>query len=280
MTGLYDKKIQQLANSNTVQVISSSIALALSEYEVSHSRADALAKLNSSTAAKKTPRRAGGRSADTMFDSFGISPSRWIGNEKKLRATNNLALNSDSDLSDNSTGEDGPPSTTCTLKQILFLLNATLPFHRAYTICFHMHALNAAAISLTRLRFTVVSIFALREVARLKQDNYKAFISRSSLVFTGANVIGEGLDGCSRDILDFFVSYNPDAALLLDASSLHAGLQKGKWKERPIGTVMLSTLAMGVSPATTNSDGPERGADIVTAVSVMVSTQLDHLLLN
>jgi len=247
LTGLYDKKIQQLANSNTVQVISSSIALALSEYEVSHSRADALAKLNSSAAARKTPRRAGGRSTEVMCDTFGISPSRWVRNERRVQETNSMALTFDSDLSDHSNGEDGPPSTS-------------------------------SAISLTRLRFTVVSIFALREVARLKQDNYKAFISRSSLVFTGANVIGEGLDGCSRDILDFFVSYNPDAALLLDASSLHAGLQKDKWKERPIGTVMLSTLAKGVSSTATNSDGPERGADIVTAVSVMpISGDLTYL---
>jgi hypothetical protein len=35
LEGVYDKKIQKLANSRTVQVISSCLALALSEYEVS-----------------------------------------------------------------------------------------------------------------------------------------------------------------------------------------------------------------------------------------------------
>jgi hypothetical protein len=246
LTGLYDTKIQQLANSNTVQVISSSIALALSEYEVTQSRADALAKLHSASAVKKTPRRAGGRSAYDSFLAFGLSPSRWTGRKKK-RGKQNASPIAESGHSDDSQGEDGPPST-------------------------------ASTVSLTRLRFTVVSIFALREVARRKQDNYKAFISRSSLVFTGANVIGEGLDGCSREILDFFVAYSPDAALLLGTSGLYNGLQKGEWKESPIGSVMLSTLAMGVVSAAGPKGSQESSEDIVAAVSVMpISGDLTYL---
>ena len=247
LTGLYDVKIQQLANSNTVQVISSSIALALSEYEVSHSRADALAKLNSASVVKKTPKRAGGGNGDDYSWAFGLSPSRWANAMPNKFSKNRLGPSPIAESERSDDGEDGPPST-------------------------------ASTVSLTRLRFTVVSIFALREVARRKQDNYKAFISRSSLVFSGANVIGEGLDGCSREILDFFVVYSPDAALLLDTSALFEGLQKGQWKESPIGTVMLSTLAMGVVPLTGHSECPEAGDNVVAAVSVMpISGDLTYL---
>lgn len=250
LTGLYDTKIQQLANSNTVQDISSSIALALSEYEVSHSRADALAKLNSASSVKKTPKRAGGGSTDEFSWSFGLSPSRWA-KAKRTRFSESLVGGpspiAESERSDDSKGEDGPPST-------------------------------ASTVSLTRLRFTVVSIFALREVARRKKDNYKSFISRSSLVFSGANVIGEGLDGCSREVLDFFVLYSPDAALLLDSSALYEGLQKGQWKESPIGTVMLSTLAMGVTAVKSLSGKIEGIDEAVAAVSVMpISGDLTYL---
>jgi hypothetical protein len=42
LEGVYDKKIQKLANSRTIQVISSCLALALSEYEVSESELIAL----------------------------------------------------------------------------------------------------------------------------------------------------------------------------------------------------------------------------------------------
>lgn len=250
LTGLYDTKIQQLANSNTVQDISSSIALALSEYEVSHSRADALAKLNSASSVKKTPKRVAGGSTDEFSWSFGLSPSRWA-KAKRTRFSEGVVGGpspiAESERSDDSMGEDGPPST-------------------------------ASTVSLTRLRFTVVSIFALREVARRKKDNYKAFISRSSLVFSGANVIGEGLDGCSREVLDFFVLYSPDAALLLDSSALYEGLQKGQWKESPIGTVMLSTLAMGVMPVKGISGAIEGSDDVVAAVSVMpISGDLTYL---
>lgn len=247
LTGLYDVRIQQLANSNTVQVISSSIALALSEYEVSHSRADALAKLNSASVVKKTPRRAGGGNGDDYSWAFGLSPSRWAKAIPTKFSENWQGPSPIAESERSDDGEDGPPST-------------------------------ASTVSLTRLRFAVVSIFALREVARRKQDNYKAFISRSSLVFSGANVIGEGLDGCSREILDFFVVYSPDAALLLDTSALFEGLQKGHWKESPIGTVMLSTLAMGVVPLTGNSECSDAYENVLAAVSVMpISGDLTYL---
>ena len=64
-------------------------------------------------------------------------------------------------------------------------------------------------LSLTRLRFTVTSIFALREAARIKVDHY-------------------------GETLDFLVAYNPDSALPLDTDTLHRGLYYGQWMRAPI----------------------------------------------
>jgi len=243
LVGVYDLKIQLLANSTTVQVISSCIALALSEYEVSHSRADALAKLNSQ---KRTSLRTGVDKEEDDENSFtctpgtsafGLSPSRWRMTKSQFVAEDLEAPDAQSfDSVDENC--NGPPS-------------------------------SASTVSLTRLRFTVVSIFGLREVARWKTDPYTNFLSRASLVFTGPNVVGEGLDGCSREILDFFVAYNPDAALLLDSNALYKGLLEGQWRELPIGSVMLTTLAMAITGAPLSGDDfHDKASDLIAAVSV------------
>jgi hypothetical protein len=188
LVGVYDQKVQMLANSPTVRVISSCLALSLSEYEMARSRADALTRLNSA-------------------------------------ATSNINGTAQGPISANVGDEDSlydPPST-------------------------------ASTVSLTRLRFTVLSVYAFREVARSKRDYFLTYLSRASLTFTGFPVIGEGLDGCSRETLDFLLSYDPDAALLRDPSFLFSGLQKNRWSRLPIDMIMISTLAsatieMYVSP--------------------------------
>lgn len=186
LVGVYDKKIQKLANSRTVQVVSSCLALALAESEVAHSRADALTKLNPASSLKKNGKR-----------------SKYGGVAQSIV---------DSDDEDGA----GPPST-------------------------------ASTVSLTRLRFTVTSIFSLREAARYKVDLYGVYLSRSVMAFTGQPVVGEGLDGCARETLDFFVSYQPDAALFLDCDVLFKGLKSGRWMRLPIGEVMISTLATAMT---------------------------------
>ena len=163
--GLYDRKIQKLANSRTVQVISSCLALALSEYEVARLRQNALTKLN------ETPRRSGGN-----------DPAAKNASTSHQRGQRNGLFQ---DVLSEDERCEGPPST-------------------------------ASSISLTRLRFTVTSIFALGEAARYKTHHFYTYLSRSMITFTGRPNMGEGLDGCSRATLDFFVSFNPDAAILLD----------------------------------------------------------------
>jgi len=65
------------------------------------------------------------------------------------------------------------------------------------------------------------------------------------MTFTGHTIAGEGLDGCSRETLDFLVAYNPDSALLLDCSVLFRGLKNGQWMSKSMSEVMLSALAVG-----------------------------------
>ena len=213
LIGVYDRKIQKLANSRTVQVVSSCLALALSEYEVARSRADALTKLNSPSPSK-TPKRSGAR-GNTYHSEHLLQP----------------VLSEDEEW-------EGPPTTE-------------------------------SNISLTRLRFTVTSIFALREAARKKVDHYGAYLSRSMLTFTGRQVRGEGLDGCSRETLDFLVSYDPDSALLLDTDTLHKGLYRGQWMNVPMCDVMVRTLATALaSPGSTSKSSLEDEAAVASAVSV------------
>ena len=189
LVGVYDRKIQRLANSRTVQVISSCLALALSEYEMSNSRANAITRLNSRTSL--TPKRSGG-GAKTSGD---VRTERQDVNEGC----------SDDELS------------------------------------------TASKLSLTRLQFTVTSIHALREAAQEKQNLFGEYLSRSSLAFSGRAVIGEGLDGCARETLDFLVAFQPDAALLLETSVLFQGLRRGLWKEFTMRDLMLSTLATSMT---------------------------------
>ena len=181
LVGVYDHKIQKLANSRTVQVVSSCLALALSEFEVATSRAEALAK-------PKNGRR------DTKQKGY------------------NPSVDDIDEMSN-----DDPPST-------------------------------ASRISLTRLRFAVTSIFGMREAARHKVNNFGSYVSRALMSYTGQSVAGEGLDGCSRNTLDFIVSYDPDAILLLDTSVLHRGIKSGNWMTWPMGDVMISTLSTAVRP--------------------------------
>jgi len=116
---------------------------------------------------------------------------------------------------------------------------------------------TTSALSLSRLRYTVLSIAALREASRIKSNNFSNYLSRSTLTFTGHAIIGEGLDGCSRDTLNVVLSYNPDAALLLDTSAIYEGLRCGQWRRASIASVMTSALAVALNlPHTNQSLGP------------------------
>ena len=128
LIGVYDLKIQQLANSRTVKVVSSCLALALSEYEVSRWRANALAKLNP---ALKKGKRTAAASHDQGSSKwpFNLSTDNCLKNAPQQHEEA-IALLQDHDNmyvgSDDENGA-GPPSTT-------------------------------SGVSLSRLRYTVLSI--------------------------------------------------------------------------------------------------------------------------
>lgn len=200
LVGNFDHRIQNLANSQTVKAISSCLSSALSEYEISRTRADAMTKLNSGTFTSVTPTRAGGVS----------KPS--FSREKDFLSTGSEG--------GNVIYPDDAPST-------------------------------ASSISLTRLEFTVTVIHALREAAREKHDFFSTYISRSSLSFCGHYPLGEGLDGCSRETLDFLVSYNPDSALLQHVDVLFEGLKRGKWREARMEELFTSSIVASLIPVQT-----------------------------
>lgn len=227
LEGIYDVKIQHLASSTTVEGIASCLALALSEYEVSRSRADAIASLKDNA----TPKRAGNRrrppphpspaTATSFFGTSSISKNLEL---RTARTRQQAQQQRHSNLDLGETGEsslDGAPS-------------------------------SSSSISIARLRFTMVSIYALREAVRVKLDSFNAYLARSLMAFSGHAVIGQGLEGCSRETLDFLVAYNPDAALLLDSAAIYNGLKRGNWRWCPVGHVMIASLAAGATtPAST-----------------------------
>ncbi len=214
LMGVYDLKIQQLANSRTVKVISSCLALALSEYEVSRTRADALATLTKAGNNDRASDNKSNESSPSRLISFDFNHATdWVKSTKDRFTSPCKATDTDSGAS-NGQGS-GPPSTT-------------------------------SSVSLARLQFTVLSIAALREASRIKANLFATYLSRSSLAFTGQAVVGEGLDGCSRETLDFLVYYSPDAALLLDSSTLYEGLRHGRWRSMSIASVMRSSLAVAL----------------------------------
>lgn len=196
LVGDFDHRIQNLADSETVKVISSCLSSALSEYEISRTRADAMTKLNSGAFTSITPIRAGGGRSSIRI-------------EKDLLQTHvengDCAYNGDA------------PST-------------------------------ASSISLTRLEFTVTVIHSLREAAREKHDSFLTYVSRSSLSFCGHFPPAEGLDGCSRETLDFLVSFNPDSTLLQQIDVLFEGLKRGRWREVRMGELFTISIAASMVP--------------------------------
>jgi len=129
LIGIYDLKIQQLTNSRTVKVVSSCLALALSEYEVSRWRADALAKLNPGV---KKGRKASSASQDqgNAKWTFSLGTDNCIKNpnsSQQHEQSHVLLQNHDVYVGSDDEHGAGPPSTT-------------------------------SALSLSRLRYAVLSI--------------------------------------------------------------------------------------------------------------------------
>ena len=220
LIGVLDTKVQDLTQSSTIQMISSSLALALSEYEVSQCRADALSRIDS------IPQRRGracthdsvnsneGAGIGTMTCNPFSQSSQFLSPKRMREAiVRGMRLEVGSgDLIEDGVSPSTPPD-----------------------------------LSLTRLQFVVVSVYGLQEAARKKRNYFEEFLSRSGMTFTGHNVVGGGLDGCSRETLDFLVRYNPDSALLIDSNTMQRCLQMDR-PQGSIQSIMTSSLAAVMTP--------------------------------
>ena len=186
--GLYDTKVQDIANCTTMQTVSSSLALALADFEASQSRSllgvgfDSKRKRNGTVKItsvqnhiKEMPskRHQSTRSRLKQKVAYQISGQCFRGGDES----------ESTDASQNDDYDDNDEIASATSS-------------------------NSA---LTRLRFVVSSIFGLREVARFKIVPFDHYSSRLLMISSGQNVSGEGLNGCSRETLDFLCSYQPDA---------------------------------------------------------------------
>ncbi|KAL7491615.1 hypothetical protein ACHAWT_000904 [Skeletonema menzelii] len=201
--GIYDTKIQHIANSTTMQTVSSSLSIALADFEASQSRSARLGlgfeptkEFVVGSQELPTPRH------KTASKSRGVLSYQLGGH--CFRGDDDSSIASQERDDDNESASSN--------------------------------------ISLTRLQFVVTSIFGLREAARIKLEPFEQYASRLFMTSTGPNVVGDGLDGCSRETLDLLCSYNPDAAYTLDSETLFASLKIGRENEG-VGGVMVASLA-------------------------------------
>lgn len=203
--GTYDTKIQHIANSTTMETVSSSLAIALTDFEASQSRS-VLLGLGFASANK-------GKEFEQAIVTQPESPPPSHHTRSRLRdaAMNRISgqcLRGDDDSTVASHDDENPCANT----------------------------------PITRLQFVVSSIFGLREAARLKSIPFEHFSSRLFMISTGPNVADDGLEGCSRETLDFLRSYQPDAIYSLDLDRFYASLKT--WGAYDcIGDVMVATLA-------------------------------------
>jgi hypothetical protein len=203
--GIYDTKIQHIANSTTMQTVSSSLSIALADFEASQSRSALLGlgfeptmkEVVSTEQEVPTPRHRTSSKSHGGVLSYQLGGHCFRGDD-------------DSSAASQEKGDDNESTSS--------------------------------NVALTRLQFVVTSIFGLREAARIKVVPFEQYASRLFMTSTGPNVVGDGLDGCSRETLDLLCSYNPDAAYTLDSETLHASLKIGRENEG-IGSVMVASLA-------------------------------------
>lgn len=192
LVGTYDSQVQNLCNSSSANTLAESLSMALSEFEISRRRADALSTVHN----KKQ-----NRNVDHSFDSLGSLDEDGICHSFPSPKNFGLVSNQKKDVksrSEETNSEENDDNLS-----------------------------TSSLVPLTRLRFVVASIATLREAAGESHDHYFEHISRTLLSMNESGFFGEpiGLNSCSRDMLDAFATYNPDFALILDPEILKRFLE-------------------------------------------------------
>lgn len=193
LVGVHDSRVQNLANSLSSSTLSDSLCLALSEFEVSRRRADRLSSFHpdmhkSTGFTNESMTDLVSLGADDLCHGFPSPKTFGFAAKKPEHFRDGTGDLSGDDKSD-------APSTS-------------------------------SNISLTRLRFVVTSVITLRNAGIERKNLFVEFLTRSSVTVDERGFVGEpfGLSGCSRETLDFFVSYNPDYALILECHILQEAL--------------------------------------------------------
>lgn len=190
LIGTYDAKIQNLANSLIANTLTESLELALSEFEVSRQRADRLS----------------------------MHPKQ-----------NHFAFASQESLTDLAARENENLCYGFPMPKTFGLSSAPEKEEKFQ----HTGAENidntstSSGVSLTRLKFVVSSAQIIREEATLKNSSFLDYLARSALISQGKYFAGEkyGLNGgCSKEVMDFFSSYDPDLALISDSNILQSAM--------------------------------------------------------
>jgi hypothetical protein len=157
---------------------------ALYEYEVSMCRARALANLNGS---QKKPRTKAQKLPLDESELCHYFPTPRFSFRSKYKENKPLYLTQDDSVDEE---EDDDESTAST-----------------------------STISLIRLRFVVASILGWQEASRATQSKIQSFLARTMLLYDShGHVAGDrqSFYGCSRETLDFLMSYNSDLPLIID----------------------------------------------------------------
>jgi len=208
LVGLFDSKLQELMTSATSLSLSESMRQALYEYEVSMCRARALSNLNGS---HKKPRIHAQKLAFDDSELCHYFPTPRFSFRSKYKETRSQDLTQGYD---SVVAEDDDDSTAST-----------------------------STVSLIRLRFVVASILGWQEASRVTQSKFQSFLARTMLLCNSRGHIAgdrQGFYGCSRETLDFLMSYNSDLPLVVDDyKHMLRALQSSKLDE-----LMLTCLAV------------------------------------
>mmetsp|Transcript_26913 Transcript_26913/g.40421 ORF Transcript_26913/g.40421 Transcript_26913/m.40421 type:complete len:979 (+) Transcript_26913:138-3074(+) len=186
LTGVYDSIVLSLANNSVAEDLTESLYLALSEYEVSRRRADALSGFKDSTKVNQP-------SDDVAEVGEEVTCYHFRRSKNAISSPESHDISEDQD--DKKEKSDDALSTS-------------------------------SSVSLTRLRFAMASVISLREATLEKPEPFNQFFSRSMLAIDGSHFVGElqGIQGYSRDALDILLQYNPDFTLLHDPHVLKKSL--------------------------------------------------------
>lgn len=156
-----DAKIQEIANSTTMQTVSSTLAMALAEAEASQSRSMQITHLGTTLESKST------------FDETEApsprekpSPKQSPFQTKRLRDAVSYQIGGHCFRADDDSSTHTPPETE--------------------------EDEHAKDISLTRLQFVVTSVFGLREAARNRCTMFEHHALRLLMTSIGSNIIVGG----------------------------------------------------------------------------------------